>query len=257
MTKAHSPINWKNEPNTDTPLNASNLNKMDSTIGVIDDRVVAFDATKANQTDMLTAITNVSFNESTGLFTFTRKNGTTITVDTKLEKLILNWNYDKNKQILYLILSDGSQEKIDLSSLISQYEFVDSTTIRWIIGTDGKVATEIIKGTITDEMLEPTYLAKLKVYAEQASASATNAQVHEENARLNANEAKTQATNASGSVEIAKGYAESANSALEEINKKMELATFELDDDGNLVYTDTSSYNFSVDNDGMLNYSVA
>lgn len=257
MTKAHSPINWQNSPSVSTPINESNLNKMDKAIGVIDDRVVSLDTTKANQTDMLTAITNVTFDESTGMFTFTRKNGTTVKLDTKLEKLILNWNYDKNKQILYLILSDGSQEKIDLSSLISQYEFVDSTTIRWVIGNDGKVSAEIIKGTITDEMLEPNYLAKLKVYAEQASASATNAQVHEENARLNANEAKTQATNASGSVEIAKGYAESANSALEEINKKMELATFELDDDGNLVYTDTSFYNFSVDNDGMLNYSVA
>lgn len=257
MTKAHSPINWQNSPSVSTPINESNLNKMDKAIGVIDDRVVSLDTTKANQTDMLTAITNVTIDESTGIFTFTRKNGTTIKLDTKLEKLILNWNYDKNKQILYLILSDGSQMPIDLSSLISQYEFVDSTTIRWVIGNDGKVAAEIIRGTITDEMLESNYLSKVTQQADRATNSANDAQTSADNAKASADEAKTQATNASGSSEIAKGYADSANSALEEVNKKLELATFNLDDDGNLVYTDTSSYNFSVDNDGMLNYSVA
>lgn len=40
MNKAHSPINWQNYPETKTPINADNLNKMDFAIGVIDDRVI-------------------------------------------------------------------------------------------------------------------------------------------------------------------------------------------------------------------------
>ena len=251
MTKAHSPINWINEPNTDTPLSASNLNKMDKAIDVIDDRVVAFDTTKANQADMLTAITNVSFDEDTGIFTFTRKNGTTITLDTKLEKLILNWNYDKSKQILYLILSDGSQMPIDLSSMISQNEFVDSTTIRWVLGNDGKVAAEIIKGTITGDMLEPNYLANIKVYSEQASTSATNAQVHEENARLSANEAKTINSES-------KDVLNETKDTLTEINKKVTETTFHVNlETGKLEY-ESPNYNFNVNNStGKLEWEVA
>ena len=242
MTKAHSPINWQNSPSVSTPINESNLNKMDKAIGVIDDRVVSLDTTKANQTDMLTAITNVTFDESTGMFTFTRKNGTTVKLDTKLEKLILNWNYDKNKQILYLILSDGSQMPIDLSSLISQYEFVDSSTIRWVIGNDGKVAAEIIRGTITDEMIEPNYLANLKVYAEQASSSANTAVD-------SANIAKTNA-------DLAKTYSDGAIDAVVQIDKKLGIAEFDVNKDGYLIYNDDSSYNFAVDDNGYLNWEV-
>lgn len=242
MTKAHSPINWQNSPSVSTPINESNLNKMDKAIGVIDDRVVSLDTTKANQTDMLTAITNVTFDESTGMFTFTRKNGTTVKLDTKLEKLILNWNYDKNKQILYLILSDGSQMPIDLSSLISQYEFVDSSTIRWVIGNDGNVAAEIIRGTITDEMIEPNYLANLKVYAEQASSSANTAVE-------SANIAKTNA-------DLAKTYSDGAIDAVAQIDKKLKIAEFDVNEDGYLIYNDDSSYNFAVDDNGYLNWEV-
>ena len=242
MTKAHSPINWQNSPSVSTPINESNLNKMDKAIGIIDDRVVSLDTTKANQTDMLTAITNVTFDESTGMFTFTRKNGTTVKLDTKLEKLILNWNYDKNKQILYLILSDGSQMPIDLSSLISQYEFVDSSTIRWVIGNDGKVAAEIIRGTITDEMIEPNYLANLKVYAEQASSSANTAVE-------SANIAKTNA-------DLAKTYSDGAIDAVVQIDKKLGIAEFDVNEDGYLIYNDDSAYNFAVDDNGYLNWEV-
>ena len=41
MQKAYSRINWKNEPSLDTPLGANNLNKMDSALDVIDNRVLS------------------------------------------------------------------------------------------------------------------------------------------------------------------------------------------------------------------------
>ena len=56
--------------------------------------------------------------------------------------------------------------------------------------------------------------------------------------------------------EEAKQYASQTEGIIDEVNKKLELATFELDEDGNLIYTDTSAYEFLVDDDGMLNYSV-
>ena len=41
MQKAYSRINWKDEPSLDTPLGANNLNKMDSALDVIDNRVLS------------------------------------------------------------------------------------------------------------------------------------------------------------------------------------------------------------------------
>lgn len=39
-TKAYTRINWVNDPSTDTPLNATNLNLMDAAINTIDNRVL-------------------------------------------------------------------------------------------------------------------------------------------------------------------------------------------------------------------------
>ena len=44
--KAHENINWQNLPSEATALNAINLNKMDNSIDVIDDRVIALDTAR-------------------------------------------------------------------------------------------------------------------------------------------------------------------------------------------------------------------
>ena len=62
---------------------------------------------------------------------------------------------------------------------------------------------------------------------------------------------------------MSKGYRDQtqeliANSGdvLDEIDKKLRLAQFSVDDDGNLVYTENSSYSFLVDDNGNLNWEV-
>lgn len=257
MVKAFALWLWENLPSTNTPLGKTLLNKLNVAVDEIDNRVVSMDSTKANQSDLLTAIGNVTFDEATGKLTFTRKNGATIVIDTNLEKLAVNLDFDYENQRFILYLADGTEKYIDAKSLVMQSEFVESGTVHWTVSSDGKVQADIKKGSITDEMLESNYLAKITQQADRATTSANDAKFSADSAKASADEAETQATNANGSAEIAKSYSDSANSALEEVNKKLELATFNLDDDGNLVYTDTSSYNFSVDNDGMLNYSVA
>ena len=186
MNKAFSNFTWENDPSVNTPLSAENLNRVNKAVNEIDNRVISHDTTKANQVDMLSAITNVTFDESTGKFTFIRHNGTMVVLDTKLEKLILNWRFDNTTQILYMVLEDGSEMPVDLSAFITNVEFVDSTTIRAVIGTDGKVAFEIIDGSITGNKLEPNYLADVQLEATKASQSATNAQESAENAEASA-----------------------------------------------------------------------
>ena len=86
MNKAHIDINWENYPSDETPLNESNLNKMDAAIGVIDDRVITLDTTKATKTEVATLVADVTFEESTGIITITKKNGSKITIDTQMER---------------------------------------------------------------------------------------------------------------------------------------------------------------------------
>lgn len=242
MTKAHSPINWQNSPSVSTPINESNLNKMDKAIGVIDDRVVALDTTKANVTDLLTAVSDVTFDEKTGTFTVKKKNGATTKIDTKLEKLAVNFTYDATNQRLVLTLDDGTIQYVDLKTLVTELDFLDSNTVFFYVN-NGKVIANILKGSITDEYLEPNYLSNLKVYAEQASSSASTAVE-------SANIAKTNA-------DLAKTYSDGAIDAVAQIDKKLKIADFEVNADGYLVYNDDASYNFAVDNNGYLNWEVA
>ena len=242
MTKAHSPINWQNSPSVSTPINESNLNKMDKAIGVIDDRVVALDTTKANVTDLLTAVADVTFDEKTGTFTVKKKNGATTKIDTKLEKLAVNFTYDATNQRLVLTLDDGTIQYVDLKTLVTELDFLDSNTVFFYVN-NGKVTANILKGSITDEYLEANYLANIKLHASQALTSANTAVE-------SANIAKTNA-------DLAKTYSDGAIDAVAQIDKKLKIAEFDVNEDGYLVYNDDASYNFAVDDNGYLNWEVA
>ncbi len=183
MQKAHdSAYNdyWRNYPNLDTPIVQDQLNRIETSIDTIDDRVVSFDTTKADETDMLIAVKNVTFDSQTGVFTFTKFNGTSFQLNTPLQKVVVNFYYDQNPesehyQSLVLTLEDGTTQYVDMSALITQYEFTDSSTIRWIINGDGEIQAEIIAGSITQEKLNPDYLAQLTTQANRASQNADSA----------------------------------------------------------------------------------
>lgn len=175
MNKAHTPINWENRPSDATPLNDTNLNKMDAAIGVIDDRVIALDTTKATKTEVATLVADVTFEESTGIITVTKKNGSVITIDTQLEKIAVNFEYDPTTQKIILALIDGTKQYIDLSALITQYEFLDTDTVAFYIDKDGKVSAIVKEGSIEEKHLEPNYLAKIKVEVAKAETSRTEA----------------------------------------------------------------------------------
>lgn len=175
MNKAHRPINWENYPSDETPLNDTNLNKMDSAIGVIDDRVITLDTTKATKTEVATLVADVTFEESTGIITITKKNGSKVTIDTQMEKSAINFDYNTTTQQIILTLIDGTQQYIDLSALITQYEFLDTDTVTFTVGTDGKVSASVKEGSIEEKHLEPNYLAKIKVEVAKAETSRADA----------------------------------------------------------------------------------
>ena len=89
-----------------------------------------------------------------------------------MEKIAVNFTYDPTTEQIILTLIDGTKQYIDLSALITQYEFLDTDTVAFIIGTDGKVSAIVKEGSIEEKHLEPNYLAKIKVESARAETSA-------------------------------------------------------------------------------------
>ena len=175
MNKAYSRINWENYPSDATPVNKVNLNRLDSATDILDDRVITLDTTKATKTEVATLVMDVAFEESTGIITVTKKNGSKITIDTQMGKIAVNFDYDPVTEQIILALIDGTKQYIDLSALITQYEFLDTDTVAFTIGTDGKVSAIVKEGSIEEKHLEPNYLAKIKVEAAKAETSRADA----------------------------------------------------------------------------------
>jgi len=180
MQKAYTRITWVNYPQTTTPLNDVNLNKVDVGLDTVDDRVVAMDTTKANQSDLLTCVASISLDSATGIMTITLKNGTSTTIDTKLEKIAINFDYDDDPtsphyQQLVIELDDGTYKYVDMSALVTQYEFTNTSTIAWTVGVGGVITADVVDGSITAQKLQPNYLADVTAQAGIATAAAGSA----------------------------------------------------------------------------------
>lgn len=241
MQKIYSRINWENFPSEKTAVNESNLNRMDLAIDNLDDRVVAMDASKVDLTKANELVKEILWDESNGTLTVVKMNGSKAVIDTKLEKLAVNFKYNPQTQQLIITLDDGTEQNVDLSSLITEYEFLDSDTIAFEIA-DGKVKSNVKNGSITEDKLQPNFLADVKVEVEKAKASATAADVSEKESTAQAN--------------LSKEYADKAKEYSDNIDKKAQLATFDVNEDGELIYTDNTADVFTVDDDGNLNWEV-
>lgn len=190
MEKAHSRIKWENYPSIATPLNETNLNKMDVALDEVDNRVLGLDTAKLDKATANTMVKDISFAENTGIFTITLLNGTKKTIDTKLEKIATNFSYDYQTQKLKLTLVDGTIQELDLTSLISQVEFMGSDTIDISVDSTGKVSAIVKDGSITEAKLQPNYLAEVKVEVAKAKSSSDSSYENAETARESATEAR-------------------------------------------------------------------
>lgn len=242
MQKIYSRIKWENLPSEKTAVNESNLNKMDLAVDNLDDRVVAMDASKVDLAKANELVKEILWDESKGTLTIVKMNGSQALIDTKLEKLAVNFKYDPQTQQLIITLDDGTTQNVDLSALITEYEFLDSDTIAFEI-TDGKIKAIVKNGSITEDMLQPNFLADVKVEAEKAKASASAADASEKESTVQAN--------------LSKEYADKAKEYSDNIDKKAHLATFDVNEDGELIYTDNTADVFTVDDNGNLNWEVA
>ena len=163
---------WENQPSTKTPLGARLLNMINNVINALDDRLLQLNAVKLDINTANEMVKDVAFEENTGIITITKLDGTVVTIDTKLEKIAVNFTWDATTQKLVLHLDDGSIMEVDLSALITIQEFLNSETIAFAVGADGKISAVVKNGSITEEKLQPNYLADIKVESAKATVQA-------------------------------------------------------------------------------------
>ena len=175
QSKVYSRINWVNEE--EPALNETNLNKVDYALDVIDDRVVELDITKAKQSDLNESLKTLTFDQETGVFTFEYWNGSQLICDLNVEKIPVSFSLS-DEGILKMVTDDGTEWTCDISKLIKTYSFLNSETINFedTVDENGNhnVTAKVKIGSITDEHLQPNYLADITKQANLSKDSSEN-----------------------------------------------------------------------------------
>lgn len=174
MQKAYNRINWENYPSEATALNETNLNRMDYGLNEVDNRVIGLDTTKMDINSANSLVQAVSIDNNTGVITVRKFDGSEVQLNTNLSKIALNASYDVATQQILLTQSDGTVARIDLSTLIQQNEFTDTTTITFSV-VSGVVSANIKAHSITNEHLQTDYLADIRIAMSNAQAAASSA----------------------------------------------------------------------------------
>lgn len=214
--KAFERLFWKNRPSTDTPLNASDMNHIESGIDALDDRIVQLDTLKADSSVLPSLVSSVSLDLDTGFLTVVRYGGQVSQYNTNLNKIAVNFEYDYAYQRLVLELPDGNKQYVDMSALITQYEFDDSDTIIFNALPNGHIKARIADGSIEDRHLKTDYLADIKTEVAKATNMANSATTSSNSAYDNAKLSQSYAVGGAGvrdgeDTDNAKYYCEHAN----------------------------------------------
>ena len=202
-------------------------NALDNVVSDINNRYTKneVDASIGSNTNSL--IVNAEYNESTGVFTFTRKDGSSVVIDTVIEKVPASMalvNESDGSVSLVVTNQDGSTTKTNVTSLIEDTIINSSDTVNATYVTDAvkKVTTYTlvikpnsiglshIDSALTAKFEETQSAKTAAVQAKDSAVAAKTAAVTaQKSAETYASNANTYSTNASISAD------ESADSALE------------------------------------------
>lgn len=177
MNKVYTRINWEDYPSENTDLDAYNLNQMDYAIDALDNRIISQDALKVDKSAINGNIADWTMEEATGVITITKYNGEKIIFDLNIEKIPVAFSMSDDG-IITMTTEDGTQFTADIGSMIPVLTFEDSATIAVSVTGTGKNKTysfSIKTGSVTDDMLQPNYLADIRVESANASAYAQSA----------------------------------------------------------------------------------
>ena len=173
MNKVYSRIVWENFPSEKTALNERNLNRMDLALDNLDDRVIQMDSTKVNVETANTMIKNWSMDEETGVITVEKLNGEKILFDLNIEKIPVSFELSDDG-ILTMTTDDGTQYTANIGAMIPVLTFEDSDEIAVSVtgtGVNKTYSFSIKAGSVTEDKLQPNFLADVKTEVAKAQAS--------------------------------------------------------------------------------------
>lgn len=265
-TQTYTRINWENEPSVATPINETNLNRMDYSLSMVDAECATLDTTKAEQSDLLLCVKTVTYNEETGQFYFEWQNGNTLNVDLNIEKIPVSFSMDTNG-VITMTTADGSTYTADAGSLIKQYTFTDSSTIDFTVTTDPttgdfNITAIVPDGSITEAKLQPKFLAdcKAEVAKAQNYASATLQSQYGAEAwavgEINGTPVQSTADQYENN---SKYYAHRAETAVQTVDSYLSSVVFDVNfTTGTLTYTSApSAFGFDINtNTGHLEWDI-
>ena len=224
MNKLYYPINWENYPSEATPINESNLNKIDSGLNNLDNRVIEQDALKLSKTDASNDIVNWTMDEETGVITITRRSGEQILFDLNIEKIPVSFSLSDDG-ILTMVTDDGTTFTANIGAMIPILTFSDSDEIAVTAtgtGINKTYSFSIKDNSIKENKLQPNFLADIKVQSANASASASSASQSASSSETYSIKAQSYAVGGTGTrtgedTDNAKYYNEQAQQALSEM----------------------------------------
>lgn len=177
LNKVYTRINWEDYPSENTDLDAYHLNQMDSAIDALENRIISQDALKVDKSSINGNIADWTMDETTGVITITKYNGEKIIFVLNIEKIPVGFSMSDDG-IITMTTEDGTQFTADIGSMVPVLTFEDSATIAVSVTGTGKNKTysfSIKTGSVTDDMLQPNYLADIRVESANASAYAQSA----------------------------------------------------------------------------------
>lgn len=235
MVKAYTRIVWENFPSEKSPLNEANLNRMDLALDNIDNRVVEMDATKVNKDVANNLVKAWSIDEETGIITVEHLDGSRDIFDLNIEKIPVNFELSKDG-ILTMTTDDGSKYTANIGAMIPVLTFNDSDTIAVsVIGTgvNKTYSFSVKSGSVTEDKLQPNFLADVKTEVAKAQASQTAAAQSAYEASASADRAEQAAATA--------GWAD-----------------FDINESGHLIFTKTDNLEteFTLTDSGRLEVTL-
>ncbi len=153
-------------------------------------------------------INSIAFNSQDGKFTIIKKDGTSQTIDTLLEKVPVSMEFETVGEVTKIILtnSDGSTSTADISTLVDNYTYVTTPTISILETGEAnqrEIEASVRNNSITVEHLSVAAVTQLEGYRDAASTSATSATNSAATASAHATTASTAAANAATSASTA------------------------------------------------------
>lgn len=235
MNKLYTRIEWENFPSEKTALNESNLNRMDLALDNMDNRVIEMDSTKVNVEVANTLIKNWTMDEATGVITVEKLNGEKIIFDLNIEKIPVDFKLSEDG-ILTMTTDDGTQFTANIGAMIPILTFGDSGTIVVSVegtGVNKTYSFSIKSGSVTEDKLQPNFLADVKTEVAKAQTSQTAA--------------AQSASEASASADRAEQAAATAG-----------WADFDINESGHLIFTKTDNLEteFTLTDSGRLEVTL-